>query len=49
MAAWMASQGHRENILDCRLTELGVGLYRSPSSTYGVYWSPAFGPPPPPC
>jgi len=48
MAAWMASQGHRENILDCRLTELGVGLYRSPSSTYGVYWSQDFGTPPPP-
>ncbi len=46
MAAWMASAGHRQNILDCRLTELGVGLYRSPSSPYSAYWTQDFGTPP---
>jgi uncharacterized protein YkwD len=46
MADWMASAGHRQNILDCRLTELGVGLYRSASSQYRVYWTQDFATPP---
>lgn len=33
--AWMDSQGHRENILNPNLTELGVGVY-------GTYWTQNF-------
>lgn len=27
MAAWMGSSGHRANILNCSLTEIGIGYY----------------------
>ena len=43
MAAWMASPGHRENILDCGLTQIGVGYATSTSSTYATYWTQDFG------
>ncbi|MFI0167612.1 CAP domain-containing protein [Streptomyces sp. NPDC017095] len=38
MAGWMASPGHRANILDCGFTELGVGLAQP-----GGYWTQDFG------
>jgi uncharacterized protein YkwD len=31
VAAWMASPGHRANILDCRLTQIGVGYLYNPA------------------
>jgi uncharacterized protein YkwD len=40
---WMNSSGHRANILNCGLTELGVGVARGGS--YGVYWTQDFGTP----
>ncbi|OXM70953.1 CAP domain-containing protein [Amycolatopsis vastitatis] len=38
MDAWMNSEGHRANILNCSLTKLGVGL-----TTAGWYWVQDFG------
>lgn len=38
VADWMASPGHRENILDCELTEIGVGF-----DARGNYWTQNFG------
>jgi pyridoxal 5'-phosphate synthase glutaminase subunit Pdx2 len=37
MAGWMRSDGHRENILDPDLREIGVGYYQG-AGDYGVYW-----------
>ncbi|HEY8664738.1 MAG TPA: CAP domain-containing protein [Propionibacteriaceae bacterium] len=41
MASWMNSAGHRANILNCALTELGVGY--ATGGTYGSYWTQDFG------
>ncbi len=41
MAQWMASDGHRANILNPDFTELGVGV-RS-GGQYGYYWVQEFG------
>lgn len=38
--AWMNSQGHRENILNPDVTELGVGMCRD--GDYGIYWAQEF-------
>lgn len=38
MAAWMASPGHRANILNCTFKEIGVGLAQP-----GDYWTQDFG------
>ncbi len=43
VAAWMSSPGHRANILDCRLRDIGVGLGNNPASVYGSYWVQDFG------
>ncbi|MCZ2806414.1 CAP domain-containing protein [Modestobacter sp. VKM Ac-2983] len=40
MAAWMASPGHRHNILDCRLVTLGFGVAEGPG---GPWWAQLFG------
>jgi len=40
MAAWMASPGHRQNILDCSLTSLGVGVA---TGAGGPWWTQLFG------
>lgn len=41
--AWMASSTHRDNILDNRVDELGVGLIHiSRGSTYTDYWTAVF-------
>ncbi len=45
VASWMTSEGHRANILDCRLTELGVGVARSPATGERPYWTQDFGTP----
>lgn len=40
MRAWMASPGHRRNILDCRFREIGVGVVvQGPH----VWWTQDFG------
>jgi uncharacterized protein YkwD len=41
--AWMNSAGHRANILNCGLAQLGVGVAKGGS--YGVYWTQDFGTP----
>jgi uncharacterized protein YkwD len=41
MATWMNSAGHKANILNCALTELGVGF--ATGGTYGTYWTQDFG------
>ncbi|WP_406471327.1 CAP domain-containing protein [Streptomyces hirsutus] len=38
MAGWMASPGHKENILNCAFKEIGVGLAQP-----GDYWTQNFG------
>ncbi|MGD8451763.1 MAG: CAP domain-containing protein [Phycisphaerae bacterium] len=43
MTAWMNSEGHRENILDPRFTELGVGVREG--GEYDLYWVQEFGTP----
>ena len=45
MTAWMNSPGHRANILNCTLKEIGVGYATGSSSQYGVYWTQDFGTP----
>jgi uncharacterized protein YkwD len=42
VAGWMASAGHRANILSPNFTEIGIGLV-SGSGTYGTYWAQEFG------
>jgi uncharacterized protein YkwD len=37
------NDGHRRNILDCSLTEVGVGVATNPKSDYGIYWTQDFG------
>jgi uncharacterized protein YkwD len=39
MRAWMASPGHRRNILDPRLTHLGVGCVDRFDSFYFRFWA----------
>jgi uncharacterized protein YkwD len=41
MDQWMTSEGHRNNILNCDLTELGVGVGKG--GNYGIYWTQDFG------
>jgi uncharacterized protein YkwD len=45
MTAWMNSPGHRANILNCALRQIGVGYATDSSSRYGVYWTQDFGTP----
>lgn len=45
VASWMGSEGHRRNILDCRLTELGVGVARSAATGNRPHWTQDFGTP----
>jgi uncharacterized protein YkwD len=42
MAGWLDSEGHRRNILNPDLREIGVG-YFSGAGDYGVYWVQDFG------
>jgi uncharacterized protein YkwD len=43
VADWMASPGHRENMLGETYTEVGVGLRQG--GDYGLYWVLEFGDP----
>ena len=40
--SWMASPGHRANILSSQFTEIGVGV-TSGGGMYGTYWAQEFG------
>jgi hypothetical protein len=43
MNSWMASSGHRANILNPNFCDIGVGYVYVPGSTYGHYWTQDFG------
>lgn len=47
VAGWLASPGHRANILNCNYTDSGIGYTsRTPDGgqlRYGVYWTQNFG------
>ncbi|HEY1016990.1 MAG TPA: CAP domain-containing protein [Herpetosiphonaceae bacterium] len=46
VAAWMASPGHRANILNCQFRAIGVGYAYDPADRFGPYhhyWTQAFG------
>jgi uncharacterized protein YkwD len=43
MTAWMNSDGHRRNILDCDLHNIGVGLAYNGDNR--PYWTQDFGTP----
>ncbi len=43
VAAWMGSSGHRANILNCALTQIGVG--HATGGSYGHYWTQNFATP----
>jgi uncharacterized protein YkwD len=43
VTGWMNSAGHRANILNCSLTEIGVGY--ATGGSYGRYWTQDFGTP----
>ena len=43
VAAWMASPGHRANILRASFDHLGVGYRFQAGTTYGHYWTQDFG------
>lgn len=40
---WMASSGHRANILNSGFEHIGVGYRFGPGSSYGHYWTQDFG------
>lgn len=40
---WMASPGHRANILEPNFCDIGVGYAFVPGSPYGDYWTQDFG------
>lgn len=40
---WMNSSGHRDNILNSRYCDIGVGYAYSAASRYGDYWTQDFG------
>jgi len=42
IAAWLASPGHRANLLSADYTEMGVGMV-SVATGYGTYWAADFG------
>jgi uncharacterized protein YkwD len=37
------NDGHRRNILNCALTDIGIGFAANPHSDYGNYWTQDFG------
>lgn len=41
VAGWMASPGHRANILSPNFSEIGVGVARG--GQFGTYWTEEFG------
>ncbi|WP_242605526.1 CAP domain-containing protein [Frankia sp. Cppng1_Ct_nod] len=43
VTGWMNSTGHRENILNCSLRQIGVGY--ATGGSYGTYWTQDFGTP----
>ncbi|MEM8808605.1 MAG: CAP domain-containing protein [Cyanobacteria bacterium P01_G01_bin.38] len=42
---WLASEGHRNNILNEDFTDIGLGVFHKADSTHGTYWVQHFGKP----
>jgi uncharacterized protein YkwD len=40
---WMDSKSHRDIILTCANTDMGLGLYADPASEWHYYWTAVFG------
>jgi len=47
VAGWMNSQGHRDNILNPDLTQIGIGYAYTSASDWGSYWTTDFASPAP--
>lgn len=45
VAAWLESEGHRENILSPAFTQIGAGYVNDPGSELGSYWTLVVGSP----
>lgn len=45
VSSWMASEGHKTNILSASFTYIGVGYAYSSSATYKYYWTADFARP----
>jgi uncharacterized protein YkwD len=47
MNGWMSSGGHRDNILNCNYTDIGVGYYYEANDSRGYrhYWTQVFARP----
>jgi len=43
MNAWMNSPGHRRNILNPNVREIGIGVAQSPGTRWGIFWCQDFG------
>ena len=43
VGSWMSSPGHRANILNCKLRQIGIGLGQNGGSNFGIYWVQEFG------
>ena len=43
MDAWMHSEGHRANILNCGFHVIGIGVANVAGSPYRIYWTQDFG------
>ncbi|NCC33122.1 MAG: CAP domain-containing protein [Chloroflexia bacterium] len=43
--AWYNSDGHRGNMLNCALTEIGIGYTHNEASLYKYYWTQDFATP----
>jgi uncharacterized protein YkwD len=43
MDAWMHSEGHRANILNCGFHVIGICVATVAGSPYGIYWTQDFG------
>lgn len=43
--AWLNSPGHRANLLDPKVTEIGVAFLYDPTAKHGYYWVQDFGRP----
>lgn len=45
MSSWMGSAGHRDNILSCEFTQMGLGHFFESGDRYGHYWTQNFAAP----
>jgi uncharacterized protein YkwD len=43
MNAWMNSPGHRANILNPNVREIGIGIAQAPGTRWGFFWCQDFG------